>query len=65
MKNGYTAKDVQGVLSDFKQDYLNATGTEKIQLKNALIMAYKATGMKETDANDRINKWKETKKKTN
>lgn len=42
----------------FKAAYLEAKGNEKIRIKNALIMAYKAIGISETDANEIINKWK-------
>ena len=46
------------LLSDWKKAYLSATGNEKIKIKNALIMAYKALGYSETEANETINKWK-------
>lgn len=42
----------------FKTAYLEATGKEKVRIKNALIMAYKAIGINETEANKIINKWK-------
>ena len=45
-------------LSDWKKEYLAATGKEKIKLKNSLIMAYKAIGLKEAEAEEIINKWK-------
>lgn len=56
--HGISNDKIKGKLSDWKKEYLNANGNEKIQLKNALIMAYKALGYSDTEANEIINKWK-------
>ena len=42
----------------YKKQYLQATGNKKVQLKNALIMAYKALGYSDAEANEIINGWK-------
>ena len=60
--HGVNEKDIKSWIGNkstgFKTAYLNATGSEKIRIKNALIMAYKAVGLSETEANELINKWK-------
>lgn len=56
--HGISNDKIKGKLSDWKKEYLNANGNEKVQLKNALIMAYKALGYSDTEANEIINKWK-------
>ena len=62
--HGVTDKKIKDKLSDWKKEYLAASGNEKVRIKNALIMAYKAIGIDETEANKIINKWtKESKKK--
>lgn len=63
-KHGKDAKDIQSWIgrkdTGFKTAYLTATGSDKVRIKNALIMAYKALGLGITDAeaNEIINKWK-------
>lgn len=49
--------------SGYKEKYLDATGDEKVRLKNAMIMAYKAIGVSESEANKIINGWKKKKSK--
>ena len=58
MDHGATAKNIQATISGYKSEYLEAKGQDKIRLKDALIKAYKATGMTAEDANKRINNWK-------
>ena len=59
-KHGMEQKNIKKQIgTKYKQQYLEATGNEKIRLKNALIMAYKAVGVSETDANKIINGWKQ------
>ena len=63
-EHGVDAENIQSTISkEYKQKYLTAKGDAKIRLKNALIMAYKATGMEEAKAIKRIDGWKESKKK--
>ena len=49
------------ITSKYKKQYLEASGNEKIKLKDALTKAYKAVGMTATEAQETINKWKKTK----
>lgn len=58
--HGRTNKQVQDQIRDkYKKQYLELpNGREKVALKNALIMAYKATGMTEAEAEATINGWK-------
>jgi DNA polymerase III delta subunit len=57
--HGTEAKNIKSWLtSEYKKAYLAASGSEKVQIKNSLIMAYKALGISENDANEIINKWK-------
>jgi len=58
MDHGYDKEKIKKKLSDWKKDYLEATGKDKVALKNALIIAYKAIGISEAEANGIINKWK-------
>ena len=62
VKHGVDKEDIKKWIpkkdTGFKAAYLAATGNEKVQIKNALIMAYKAIGISEKDANEIINKWK-------
>ena len=57
-EHGISNDKIKGKLSDWKKEYLEATGNEKVRIKNALIMAYNAIGISETEANKIINKWK-------
>lgn len=55
--HGFTKDRIKGKLSDWKQDYLKATGSEKTKLKNALVNAYENIGISYTDANKIITGW--------
>lgn len=61
--HGMTEKQIKDWIgkkdTGFKTRYLELpNGPEKVALKNALIMAYKAIGLTAEDANKIINKWK-------
>ena len=58
MAHGITKDKIKGKLSDWKKEYMAAKGNKKVAIKNALIIAYKAIGISEKDANEIINKWK-------
>ena len=62
LQHGYDQKKIKNWLANkdtgFKTAYLAAKGNEKIRIKNALIMVYKAIGISENEANRIINKWK-------
>lgn len=58
-KYGYDRKNmISQITSHYKSDYLNASSAEKVRIKNKLIMAYKACGLTEAEANKKINSWK-------
>ena len=58
LAHGVTKDKIKGKLSDWKKAYLAAKGNDKVRIKNALIIAYKAIGISEEEANKIINKWK-------
>jgi hypothetical protein len=63
LKHGVTKEKVKNKLSDWKSAYMNATGNEKVAIKNALIIAYKAAGYPNAET-EIINKWKPAKQKS-
>ena len=57
--NGYKAEDIKKQLTTkYKQAYLDAKGSEKTKLMDALTKAYKAIGLSAEDALKIINGWK-------
>ena len=63
LNHGMTAKQIKEYIGKkesygYQDDYLAATGNDKVRLKQALIMAYKALGVDPDEANNIINKWK-------
>jgi hypothetical protein len=64
LKHGKKKDDIKKTLSSkYKQAYLDATGSEKTKLKDALTKAYKAVGLTADEALKIINGWKPKKSK--
>lgn len=62
--NGYKAEDIKKQLTTkYKQAYLDAKGSEKTKLMDALTKAYKAIGLSAEEALKIINGWKTKKEK--
>ena len=63
LQHGMTADQIRDYIESskdygYKNDYREATGNDKVKLKQALIMVYKTLGYNENQANTIINKWK-------
>lgn len=59
-KYGYTKTGmISQITGQYKNEYLNASTSEKVKIKNKLILAYKVCGLTEDEANKKINSWKE------
>lgn len=58
-KYGYEKKNMASqITSEYKTKYLEAKGSDKVKLKDALIKAYKACGLTDAEATKKINSWK-------
>lgn len=63
LKHGITKDKIKGKLSDWKSEYLAATGKDKTRLEDALTKAYKAIGLTAAEALKIIHGWKPKKTK--
>jgi hypothetical protein len=58
MKHGRTQKQILDVTGDYKSKYLKANSAEKVKIRNAIQMVYKAAGSTAAEADKKISKWK-------
>ena len=61
VNHGVDKKKVKDKLSDWKSKYLNGTQQQKIRIRNAIEIAYKALGFTKQDADKVIDGWKKKK----
>ena len=66
LDHGVETKKVKDKLSDWKSEYLEGDAKTRTRIRDALQKAYKALGLKASDADKTIENWKKDKKtKTN
>ena len=58
MNHGITQKKILDYTSNWKQEYLAASSSEKVKIRDAIQKVYKAAGSSAEEADKKINKWK-------
>jgi hypothetical protein len=57
--HGVEAKNIKSQISShYKQEYLKASDSGKVKIRDAMEKAYKALGFSESEVNKTIKKWK-------